>query len=234
MPQIPDTAETGPLPPLPLRLAGVFFSPGRLMEQLAAEPRWLGVMLVTTVLSATTAAVVPPELILETVRQQMVEQGADVSQLGERQANLIRYARVPAAVIFPLVLQFGIAALYSVLFLFVLGDEGRYTQYLAAVSHAWFIPVVIGVLLLPLVIRTGNLELRLNLEVFLRAFLEPGFVRSTAKQLDLTVIWSILVIAQGAHSIDRRRSFGGAAAIMLSIFVIYAMGVGFLEARSIG
>lgn len=217
---------------LPVRLANLFFSPGKVMAQLAEQPKWLGVLLLTTLISAITAALVPAELIFETVRQQMIAQGVDVSGFGEAQMNAFRYGRIPGAIIFALLLQFVMAAIYSVLFIFILGDDGRFTQYLAAVSHGWFIPVLIGVLLLPLVIQTGNLELRLTVDVFIAGFFEPGFVRNVAKQLDLTVIWSILVIAQGAHAIDRRRSYSSAATIMLVIFFLYAVGIGFLQARS--
>lgn len=220
-----------PIDALPVRLLNVFISPGRVMNQLAERPAWLGVLMLTTLISAITAALIPPELIYETLRQQLIEQGVSVEDFGEAQLNVLRYGRIPGAVVGTLLLQFGIAALYSVIFTFVLGDDGRYSQYLAAVSHGWFIPVLIGVLLLPLVIQTENLELRLTVDVFIAGFFEPGFVRNVAKLMDLTVIWSILVIAQGAHAIDRRRSFASAAAVMLTIFFVYAIGVGLLQTR---
>lgn len=216
---------------LPGRLLNVFLSPGRLMDQLAEEPRWLGVLLLTTAISAATAALIPADLIYETIRQQLIEQGVSVADFGEQQRNFLRYGRIPGTVVATLVLQFGIAGLYSLIFAFVLGDDGRFTQYLAAVSHAWFIPVLIGVFLLPLTIQTQNLELRLTVDVFIAGFLEPGFARNVAKLLDLTVIWSILVIAQGAHAIDRRRSFASAAAVMLTVFFLYAGALGLLQTR---
>jgi len=217
---------------LPIRLINVFVSPGKLMDQLADRPSWVAVLLLTTFISAVTAALVPAELIYETIREQMIQQGVDVGDFGEAQMTALRYGRIPGAVIFSLLLQFGIAGLYSVIFIFILGDDGRYKQYLAAVSHGWFIPVVIGVLLLPLIIQTQNLELRLTVDVFIGSFFEPGFVRNVAKLLDFTVIWSILVIAQGAHAIDRRRSFASAATIMLTIFFLYAIAIGFVQVRS--
>jgi len=58
-------------------------------------------------------------------------------------------------------------------------------------------------------------------------------VRNVAKLLDLTVIWSILVIAQGVHAIDRRRSFGSAATMMLALFFVYAVTIGFLQTRAV-
>ena len=183
---------------LAVRLVNIFVSPGRVMNQLAEQPKWLGVLLVTTLISAVTAAFIPVDLILETMRQRMIEQGVSVGEFGEAQRNALRYGRIPGTIVGTLLLQFGIAALYSVIFIFILGDEGRYSQYLAAVSHGWFIPVLIGVLLLPLVIQTENLELRLTVDVFIAGFFEPGFVRNVAKLLDLTVIWSILEIGR-AH-----------------------------------
>ena len=219
---------------LPRRLFNAFVSPERLMNQVAKEPKWVGALLLTTLISGVTAAMVPPELIFETIRQQMIAQGASFESLSESQEMMtaLRYGRIPGAVIFSLVLQFGIAAIYSVLFIFILGDDGSFSQYLAAVSHGWFIPVLIGVLLLPLMIQTQNLELRLSVDVFIAGFIEGGFVRNVAKLLDLTVIWSILVIAQGVHAIDRRRSFGSAATMMLALFFVYAVAIGFLQTRA--
>jgi hypothetical protein len=78
-------------------------------------------------------------------------------------------------------------------------------------------------------IQTQNLELRLSVDVFIAGFFEDGFVRNVAKLLDLTVIWSILVIAQGAHAIDRRRSFASAATMMLALFFVYAVAIGFFQ-----
>ncbi|HUP52914.1 MAG TPA: hypothetical protein VM198_10585 [Longimicrobiales bacterium] len=44
--------------------------------------------------------------------------------------------------------------------------------------------------------------------------------------MDLTQIWSTLVVALGVHAIDPRRSFGNAAAILLGILLTFALVVG--------
>ena len=59
---------------LPRRLFNAFVSPERLMNQVAKEPKWVGALLLTTLISGVTAAMVPPELIFETIRQQMIAQ----------------------------------------------------------------------------------------------------------------------------------------------------------------
>ena len=92
------------------RLFNAFVSPERLMYQVAKEPKWVGALLLTTLISGVTAAMVPPELIFETIRQQMIAQGASFESFSESQEMMtaLRYGRIPGAVIFSLVLQFGI------------------------------------------------------------------------------------------------------------------------------
>ena len=41
--------------------------------------------------------------------------------------------------------------------------------------------------------------------------------------LDITGIWSALIVAQGAHSIDPKRSFGSAAVVTLGITLVFAL-----------
>ena len=118
-------------------------------------------------------------------------------------------------------MTFLFAGVYNVVFAFVLGDEGSYKQYLAVVSHAWFIPALFALLLVPLKISSGDAQLTLNLGLFM-PFLPEGYFQNLFRFLDLTQIWSVLVIAQGAHVIDRRRSFGSAAAILLVLLLLMA------------
>jgi hypothetical protein len=108
------------------------------------------------------------------------------------------------------------------IFAFVLGDEGRYTQYLSVLSHAWLIPAIVGFALLPLKISQENPQFTLNLGTFL-FFLPKGYLLKVFTMLDLSQAWAWLIIAQGAHAIDPRRSFGSAAAILMALFVAIAM-----------
>ena len=57
-------------------------------------------------------------------------------------------------------------------------------------------------------------------------FLPSGYWLSVLTAMDLTQIWSSLVIAQGAHCIDRRRSFTSAAVILLSLMFAMALIIG--------
>jgi hypothetical protein len=216
------------LPPLPKRLFDVFFSPGRLNEQLAENPKWIGALLVSAAIVGLSMALIPAEVFLEFQREQALERGVDFPELSDRMVRVTRVIVPSLAAVSTLLFTFLFAGLYTLVFAFILGDEGRYVQYLAVVSHAWFIAALFGLLITPLRISTGDPQLTLNLANFL-FFLPDGYLLNVFRVLDLTQIWSTLVIAQGTHAIYSRRSFASAATILL----IMLLGVALIVARFI-
>ncbi|MDX1492877.1 MAG: YIP1 family protein [Longimicrobiales bacterium] len=210
------------LPPLHVRLVWVFVSPGKLMDRLAETPRWLAAMFVSAFLVGLAVALTPPELMMEVQRQAIIERGGELPQVSDEAMQVMRIVFPVVSALSTIVFTFVFAGVYTVIFAFLLGDEGRYSQYLAAVAHAWFIAALFGLLVTPLRIATGDPQYTLNLASFF-FFLPDGYLYNVFRALDLTQIWSTLVIAQGIHSIDRRRSFTSAAVILLSILVAFAL-----------
>jgi hypothetical protein len=215
---------TSGLPSLPRRLLAVFFSPGDLVERLAREPRWLTALLAAAFLIGLSVALIPVDIFIEMNREAAMERGAELPEMGERARNFMRFVIPVGSVLTTLLITGVLASVYTVVFAFLLGDEGRFVQYLAVLSHAFFIPALFGLLLTPLRVSTGDPQLTLNLASFF-FFLPDGYLFKVLKVFDLTQIWSTLVIAQGAHAIDRRRSFTSAAAILLVIFTAMALVV---------
>lgn len=217
------------LPSLPARIVQVFVSPGRLVAEVAREPRWVGALLLGAVLVGLSVALIPTDILMEANRQAAMERGVEMPEMSARAARAMRIIIPVGTVVTTLLFTALFAGAYSVVFSFILGDEGRYTQYLAIVAHANFIPVLFGLLLTPLRISTGDPQLTLNLASF-ASFLPDGYVLSVLRYLDLTQIWSTLVIAQGAHAIDGRRTFGSAAMILL----LGLLGIAMVIARLAG
>lgn len=217
----PDPEDVA-LPSLPMRLAQVFYSPGHLMEALAERPRWVGPLLLSSLLVALSVALVPTEIFIEAQRQAALERGGELPQMGEEALRFMRVVIPVTSALAIALFSFVFAGVYTVVFAFVLGDEGRYKQYLAAVTHAWFIAAVLGLLVTPLRIAMEDPQYTLNLASFF-FFLPDGYLYNVLRALDLTQIWSTLVIAQGAHAIDARRSFKSAAVICLSVLVVIAL-----------
>jgi hypothetical protein len=227
-------AETGdaaaPTPSLPRRLFDAFVSPAKMGSAVAANPKWLGAMLVCAGLLALSVALLPYELFEEMQRRMTIQSGRPVQEMPENARNIIRIVSIAGAGIGFVIFSFIGAAVTTFVFAFVLGDEGKYRQYLAVGVHAAVIPTVAALLLIPMRIAAGDPQLTINLSTFL-VFLPDGFVSNVFRALDVSRIWSSLVAAQGIHAIDRRRSFGSAAAIQLGILLVIAFIAGWILTR---
>lgn len=210
------------LPSLPRRLLHVFVSPGKLGEQLAETPKWLGALVVSALLIGISTALIPIEVFVEMQRAAAMERGAPMPDMPQGAIDAMRIGFPAFAVLSTFLFAFAFAGLYTLVFAFILGDEGRFKQYLAVLTHSWFIAALFSLLLTPLKIQAGDPQFTLNLASFL-FFLPDGYILNVFRALDITQIWSTLVFAQGAHAIDARRSFGSAAAIGLVVLLAFAL-----------
>lgn len=220
-------AEEVVTPPAPFwkRFVDTFFSPGVMTESVAAHPKWLVPLVLGAVLIALQTALIPVEIFEATFRETMMQQGREMPEDFSMGGNMMRISGLVGGVIFWFVFTFIMAGVVTVVFTFLLGDEGRYKQHLAMLSHAWLIPAVIGLCLVPLRIAQENPQLNLSLGNFFY-FLEPGYLKGVLTFLDLTQMWAYAVVAQGVHTIDPRRSFGSALAILLSMMFLMALVFG--------
>jgi len=216
--------EVGP-PVLPRRLFDAFISPGKMAQGVAEHPLWLGALLVSLALVALSTWLIPPELFAEAQRRAALERGVDFPPLTDRALGTFRIIAVVGGSLAFAVMSLVLSGLYTLVFAFILGDEGRYKQYLAIFAHASFIPALLSVPLAPLRIATGDAQFSLSLASFV-LFLPDGYFLNVLRMMDLTQIWSTLVVALGVHAIDPRRSFGSAAAILLGILLAFALVVG--------
>ena len=212
------------LPVLPARLVAVIVSPGALMAKLVEQPKWVGALIVVALVVGVSMLLIPVDLFMEMNRQQALERGVEIPEMSQTAIRVMRIVIPSMATVSTVVFSFVFAGFYTLIFTFILGDEGRYAQYLAVVVHAWFIAVLLGLLVTPLRIMTGDPQFTLNLASFM-FFIPDGYFLNVFKALDLSQIWSTLVIAQGVHAIDRRRSFASAATILLAILGCIALAV---------
>lgn len=217
----PEAWEAEPqLPPIHERLIMVFLSPGTLMARLAAEPAWAAALIASLVLIVASIVVIPVDLFMEAQRQAILEAGGDVGDMPQGMADAMRFIIPIGALLSTSIITFLMAGLYTIIFAFILGDEGGYKQYLAVLVHAMFIPAVFSLLVTPLRISTENPQFTVNL-AGLFAFLSDGYFLNVLRLLDVSQIWSTLVFAQGVHQIDPRRSFGSAATISFVLLLAF-------------
>ena len=214
--------EAPSAPSLPRRLLDAFFSPTKMGRDVARDPRWLGALLVVVALIALGSALLPTEMFVEVQRRAALQRGVTPPPMTDDTMRVIRIFSVLGGPLAVGLITFVFSGLYTFLFAFVLGDQGRYRQYLALTAHAAIIPAVFAVALVPLRIQTGDPQFGLNLASFL-VFLEPGYILNVFRMIDLTQLWATAVTAWGVHEIDRRRSFGSAFMILLGFLVAVAL-----------
>ena len=216
-----DSIDLVTIPGIHRRFLDTFFSPAKMNAYLAVEPRWVTALVLSAVFMSLQVALIPSEVWESFMRAQSLAQGGTPLPMPDWVGVL---TVVGAALSTSIAIPIGAGVLTGI-FAFVLGDEGSYRQYLAVTAHSFFIPVLVGILIIPLKIATQDPQLTLNLGSFF-FFLPPGYWLGVLTAMDLTQIWSSLVIAQGAHCIDRRRSFTSAAVILLSLMFAMALIIG--------
>ena len=220
-----DATDLVTIPGIHRRFVDTFFSPSKMNAYLAAEPRWVVALVVSVALMGLQVALIPSEVWESLIREQSLAQGGTPLPMPDWVTDWMGIlAAVGAAMTTAIAIPIG-AGFLTVIFAFVLGDEGSYRQYLAVTAHSFFIPALVGLLIIPLKIATQDPQLTLNLGSFF-FFLPSGYWLGVLTAMDLTQIWSSLVIAQGAHCIDRRRSFRSAVVILLSLMLAMALIVG--------
>ena len=220
-----DATDLVTIPGIHRRFVDTFFSPSKMNAYLAAEPRWVVALVVSVALMGLQVALIPSEVWESLIREQSLAQGGTPLPMPDWVTDWMGIlAAVGAAMTTAIAIPIG-AGFLTVIFAFVLGDEGSYRQYLAVTAHSFFIPALVGLLIIPLKIATQDPQLTLNLGSFF-FFLPSGYWLGVLTAMDLTQIWSSLVIAQGAHCIDKRRSFRSAVVILLSLMFAMALIVG--------
>jgi hypothetical protein len=219
-----EESAAAPLPSLPQRLIQVFFSPGEVFTALREKPVWFGALAVCAVFIFLSTVFIPTEVWIEFSRAQMIESGQEVPAGFESSGAIIRIVSVIVGPIAFFVMSFLIAGIITLVFSILLGDEGRYVQYLAVMAHASIISSVGALLLLPLKLSQGDPSLTLNVGTFFGFFLDGGYLSRVLKMIDLFALWSFAVMAVGVTKIDPRRSFGSA----LTVFMLFAVGMALL------
>jgi hypothetical protein len=217
------------LPSLPRRLLAVFLSPGDLFERLSRDPAWVGALVLGAVLGAGAAILVPPELYEAGMREQLVRAGRPVPDDLSAAANIARIFGSLAALVIGPILTAAMAGVVAFIFTFVFGDQGTYRQHLAVVAHAFLVPAVSALALVPLKVQAADLRLRLSVGTFL-PFLEEGWLSSALGWLDLFGIWGWVLVALGVSKIDPKRSWGSAASVILALVVFVTVVVAVIVA----
>lgn len=213
--------EAAPLPPFYKRFIDVFFSPGRLMQALKEHPAWVSAMVAGAILATAMYVLIPADIWAEVQRQALLRSGRRVQEIPATAQAVTRWIRYISGFIGVPIAEFVFAGVVTLIFAFVMGDEGKYKQYLAVISHAWLITMTVELLLVPLKIHARNPTMTVSVGTFF-FFLPSGYLLKALSLLALSKLWTSLVVAAGVHEIDPKRKFATAATVLIALNVAVA------------
>jgi hypothetical protein len=214
-----------PLPSLPRRVIQVVFAPGDLFESLRAKPVWFAVLAVGAALVMASVLLIPQELWVAAAQEELLRRGQEMPPGLAATGSFMRIAALVGGGISWFVWAFTLAGIVTVAFSFVLGDEGRYVQYLSVVSHGLFIGALGALITVPLKIAQQDPSLTLNLGAF-AFFLREGYAFRVLKLLDLFALLGYGVMAVGVTKVDPRRGVGTALTFFYGFALVFALVFG--------
>lgn len=234
-----ETTAAGSVPvPLPEkglvnRLAGVIVSPRETFEDVVARPRWLGMLLLTTLV---TAFGVTAFMSTEVGQQAWLEEAVRGSERWGGRMDDKAYARMekmaalaPAMVGVPLLIMPPVTTLVLAAILFgimkgMTGSATSFKQAFAVVVHAAPVGVVHQAVGLPLSYISGKMSGSTSLGVLLPMLEETSFLARLAGGIDLFFIWWIIVLAIGL-SVLYKRPARPIAFVFLAVYALFAVVV---------
>jgi hypothetical protein len=216
-------------------MSGVIFSPRETFAAIVARPRWLGVMVVTLILtSAAYYMILGSQDMQDAIVDQQVRaiesRGNAVSD--EQVANMERfigYLPVGYAVgVFVLGPLFGaaVAGIITGIFTTLMGGNGTFKQVFAVMNHAGVIPALSAVFVAGmLAIGAKPVGVRppgANLGVFLPMLEETSFLAVMLRTIDMFLLWWMIVLAIGLGVLYKRRT-GPIATTFIGLYVVIAL-----------
>jgi hypothetical protein len=227
---VPAADATGaPRMGLFARVAGVLFSPRRTYQAVAAQPRWLGVMVVSLLVMMLTQGLflstdVGKRALLDTQVSTLVSFGANVtdemySQM-EARLSIAPYTTAGSQLVFVPLVSALLAGLLLAVFTAVLGGAATFKHVYAVLAHSTVILAVQQVFNTPLAYARGDMNSATRLAVFLPNLEEMGFTSRLLSGLDLFGAWWLISVAIGIAALYRRKTGPIAAGLLATYFVI--------------
>jgi hypothetical protein len=199
-------------------MAQVFVAPGRLFRRLRDDPVWAGALAAVVALTVASVFFTPEQLLEEMFRSQM---GPEATEADVEQAlSVARPVSYVFSVLGPPVSIAAVGGFLYFVYTLVLGGEGRFGQLFSVSTHAWLIPTVGGLALLPLMVATGDPEVRLALHLLVPGLDSDGYLHALLRGLNVFGLWTAVVLGIGVAAVYRRPSATAPAVFLITAYVV--------------
>lgn len=213
---------------LPARFFGIITAPKDTFQSVARWPKWVGMMLLTTVITATFAALpmttdAGKEAALRNQVEGMESFGMTVSDQQyegmRRQMAFAPYTTAGFLLIVGPIIAVVFATILFAVFNIALGGEASFKQMFAVYIHAGVIMTLQQIFTGPLNYFRGAVSSATNLAALLPMIDSKSFVGRVLAMTDLFLIWYVLVLAIGLAVLYKRKTLP----IAITLYAIYAV-----------
>ena len=227
------------------RIVGVLFSPKATFEDIVRKPSWLLPMAIMAVLGVLAAVSLNQRMNWREYVSQQIEKSPRASQLSAEQKQQqietgAKIAPISTYISVPLVPIIGLLVVTLVMwgsYNLLGGANTDFKTSLGIVSHA-FVPSYINSLLFLLVIflkPMGTVDLQNPVATNVAAFLPddvPKWLDVLCKNVDVFVIWYLLLIAIGFAATNPKKLKGGKsltiAVSVMAVYLVLRLGIAFI------
>jgi hypothetical protein len=229
-------------PGLLSRFVGVIFSPKQTFEAVAANPKWLGIMVVVVLLTAGAQAWFMSTEVGRIAAADQAERGMGLARSfvseeqfarmqeetrrGYIEGSFARVALLPAASIAVLTPIFAAAIAGILMLVFGVFSSGKasFKQLYATVAHAGVITAVGALFLTPLNYVRESMSSATNLSVFVPGLPEGAFITRLLGTIDLLLLWWLFVLAIGVGVVYKKKT-QSVAITLLAIYGVIALAI---------
>jgi hypothetical protein len=215
------------------RVLGVLLAPRATYADVAARPRWLGVLAVVLLTMGTAGVIfysteVGKEALLDYQVTMMESFGVKVPDEAYQRMEeslsrpITPYLNAAGVVIFVPIITLVIAGIAMGVFTAILGGDATFKQVFSVVAHAGVVSAFQQLFVLPLDYARGSLSSPTNLGVFLPFLDEKTFPARLLGSIDLFLIWWLVNLSIGLGVLYRRRT-GPIAVGFLCVYLAIAL-----------
>jgi hypothetical protein len=213
---------------LAARFFGIVVSPRDTFHSVAAHPRWLGMLVVVTVVIAVMSALpmtteAGKEAALRSQVEGMESFGMTVNDQAyegmRRQTAIAPYTTAGAILVFSPIMTVIFAGIFFAAFSAVLGGEASFKQLFAVMVHAGVISALQQLFTGPVNYFRGAVTSATSFAALLPMVDPKSFLGRALAMTDLFMLWYVLVLAIGLGVLYKRRT----QPIALALYGIYAL-----------
>jgi len=203
---------------------GVYFSPAETFKSLDEKPDWVVPLLLSAIIVALTTVFtfMIPEVIDSQIEALMDMRDMSFEK-AEKAMQIAKYFAPIQTFIVVLILGFIFAGGLYMISSFFLGGESTYKKVLSVYSYTALAVTLVAVLVrIPLMFIKKSAEIQTSLAAFLSPELKGDFIYRLFAQLDIFLIWQVILWTIGL-GIIYRFSRGKAAIASISVSVVYVI-----------